>query len=153
MNKPIAVQHPLAASYTYTCSHSFCPRPCLQYEHMFPSTNTRPFARRLVTGLHLIRSFLLLEDDYDVDWEVDQDEPFESTKSGSRSSVRDESGQGNHPHRVALGSRLGARRPGAVAPREQVCLCPLPPRGTRVERDSQRGSRITTGIVRVAIDR
>ena len=31
--------------------------------------------RRASAALSLARSFLLLEDDYDVDWEVDQDEP------------------------------------------------------------------------------
>jgi hypothetical protein len=111
------------------------------------------FARRLIGGLHLIRSFLLLEDDYEVDWEVDQDRPIESPICGSRLSARNESDRGDHPHRVALPNRLGARRPGAPVPREQVCLCPLPPRDARGERDTQRGSRITTGIARVAIDR
>ena len=120
---------------------------------MFSSIDTPLFARRLFEGLHLIRSFLLLEDDYDVDWEVDQDKPIEWPMCGSRLSARNESDRGNHPHRVALSSRLGARRPGVPVPREHVCLCPLPPRERRGERDSQRGSRITTGIVRVAIDR
>jgi hypothetical protein len=129
------------------------PEPHLQYEHMFPSTDTPPFARCLLGALQLIRSFLLLEDDYDIDWEVDQDEPIESPMCGSRLSAENESNRCNHPHRVALRSRLGARRPGVPAPREQVCLCPLPPRGLRDERYAQRGSKITTGSVRVAIDR
>jgi hypothetical protein len=120
---------------------------------MFSSTDTPLFARRLIGGLHLIRSFLLLEDDYDVDWEVDQGMPIESHSCGSRMSARNESERGDQPHRGALPSRLGARRPGAPAPREQVCLCPLPPREGRGEAGSQRGSRITTGSVRVAIDR
>jgi hypothetical protein len=59
----------------------------------------------------------------------------------------------DHPHRVALRSRLDARRPGLVLPREQVCLCPLPARSERHERGTQRGSRITTGSVREVIDR
>jgi hypothetical protein len=120
---------------------------------MFSSTDTPPFARRLLGALHLIRSFLLLEDDYDVDWEVDQDKPIELPVRSSRLSARNESDRSDHPHRMVLQSRLGARRAGIPVPREQVCLCPLPPQGRRGERDPQRGSRITTGIVRVAIDR
>lgn len=120
---------------------------------MFPSTDTPLFARRLLGALHLTRSFLLLEDDYEVDWEVDQDEPVESPSGGSSSPGRTETELGDHPHRVALRSRLGARRPGVLAPREQVCLCPLPPRARRGGREPQSGLRITTGSARVAIDR
>jgi hypothetical protein len=92
---------------------------------MFSSTDTPPLARRLLGALEVIRSFLLLEDDYDVDWEVDQDEPIESHTRGSRLSARDVTGHGNHPHRMALRSRLDVRRPGVPVPREQVCLCPV----------------------------
>jgi hypothetical protein len=137
---------------TYTCSPHFRPLVDLQYEHMFSSNDTPLFARRLLGCLHLIRSFLLLEDDYDVDWEVDQDRPIEPPRCGSRLFAGNESKRGDHPHRMALRSRLDVRRPGVPAPREQVCLCPLPPRGHRGEQDSQRGSSITTGSVRVAID-
>ncbi len=89
---------------------------------MFCSADTQPFARRLVGGLCLIRSFLLLEDDYVRNWEVDQDEPVESPVSIPRweQQARDE-----HPHRMALRGGLGTRRPGAAAPREQVCVCPV----------------------------
>jgi hypothetical protein len=77
---------------------------------MFPSNDrqrpsTASPAPRLVGTLRLIRSFLLLEDDYEVDWEVGQDE---------------------HPHRRPARARRGARRPGAVEQAEQVCSCPLP---------------------------
>jgi hypothetical protein len=120
----------------------------LQYEHMFSSTNPPPLARRLFGTLHLIRSFLLLEDDYEVDWEVGQHECEKSPLSGLENPDH-----GVHPHRTALRSRSGARRPGAGAPREQVCLCPLPPRVDSGKHDAQRGSRITTGSVRVVIDR
>ncbi|MGH2879761.1 MAG: hypothetical protein ACRDK4_09185 [Solirubrobacteraceae bacterium] len=58
-----------------------------------------------MSALRLVRSFLLLEDDYDVDWEVDQDE---------------------HPHRRPARVAVRDRRPGAVGQREQVCSCPLP---------------------------
>lgn len=115
---------------------------------MFSSTNPSPLARRLFGTLHLIRSFLLLEDGYEVDWEVDRHECEKSPGSGLENPDR-----GVHPHRPALQSRLGARRPGAGAPREQVCLCPLPVRIDRGKRDVQRGSRITTGSVRVVTDR
>jgi hypothetical protein len=119
-------------------------------------------ARRLLGALLTTRSFLLLEDDHDVDWEVDGDEPTGPQARGLRSSTRSEAhGHGGvHPHRMALRSRIGERRPGAGVPREQVCLCPLPPRaerpgacGPQSLSGSQRGSRITTGSVRVAIDR
>jgi hypothetical protein len=110
----------------------FRPEADLSYEHMFPRTNTPPLARRLLNALRLIRSFLLLEDDYDVDWEVDWDEPYSHQPSPHRTAR--EGPSDDHPHRVALRSRLGSRRPGAPAPREQVCLCPLPPVALRYER-------------------
>jgi hypothetical protein len=61
-----------------------------------------------------MRSFLLLEDDYGVDWEVDQ-EP--------RTEV-------DHPHRAPLQGRAAVarrerRRPGQPAPHGHVCLSPL----------------------------
>ena len=127
---------------------------------MFSSHDTPPLARRIFGALGTIRSFLLLEDDYNVDWEVDQEGHIESPTCGSRLSARNDADRGNHhPHRMALQSRLGDRRPGAGVPREQVCLCPLPARSLRGQReslpggDSQRGSRITTGIARVVTDR
>ena len=62
----------------------------------------------------MTRSFLLLEDDYDLDWEVDQDERVPPP----------------HPHRRALGlraiaDRLAHRRPAEPAARELPCLCPV----------------------------
>jgi hypothetical protein len=120
---------------------------------MFYPTDKPSPTRRLLGALHLIRSFLLLEDDYDVDWEVDRDEPVESAGCRLRPADWSEPERGAHPHRRALRSRLDTRRSGVAAPREQVCLCPLPPRNRRGERGAQRGSRITTGSSRVAIDR
>ena len=115
--------------------------------------------RRLSSAVLLIRSFLLLEDDYDVDWEVDRDERGEfvgrDTSGHSSVALRSElggSGGDGHPHRVALRSRTVDRRPGVVAGRELVCVCPLPPRERRMGEVGQRGSRMSTGIVRVAID-
>jgi hypothetical protein len=56
----------------------------------------------------------LLEDDYDVDWEVDQEEPVEV----------------DHPHRAPLrrgviAERLAHRRPGQLEVPAQVCLSPV----------------------------
>jgi hypothetical protein len=80
---------------------------------MFPSTRTSTIAQRALDAARLARSFLLLEDDYDVDWEVDQDQ-------------RDEP---EHPHRAQLRNlarlRRARRRPGQPASREQVCVCPV----------------------------
>jgi hypothetical protein len=81
---------------------------------MFPSKKSSKLAQRTLGALRLTRSFLLLEDDYDVDWEVDRDEPVRPM----------------HPHRVPLRGPTGreravARRVGQPAPREHVCLSPI----------------------------
>jgi hypothetical protein len=81
---------------------------------MFPSTNNSKLAQRTLGALRLTRSFLLLEDDYDVDWEVDRDEPVGQI----------------HPHRAPLrgrtsGERRASRREGQPAPRAQACLSPV----------------------------
>jgi hypothetical protein len=123
---------------TYTCSHRFRPEGYLQYEHMFCSSDTPTFSRRLLGALRLVRSFLLLEDDYEVDWEVDRDEWAE--QSGfvwEGCDGRREPREGVHPHRMALRSQLGARRPGTVVPHEQICLCPV---GGRARAGVSRGS-------------
>jgi hypothetical protein len=125
----------------YVCSRDVRPRGYLQYEHLFPSVHRlqhrSPFVRRVASALLLIRSFLLLEDDYDVDWEVDQDKRtgFVGSDANGQASIalRPELGGpegGGHPHRMALQSRLGDRRPGEGTPREMVCLSPVP-RGDR----------------------
>ena len=67
------------------------------------------FAERLLGALSLGRSFLLLEDGHDVDWEVGQDE----------------SAQEEHPHRTPLQSRLAPRRNGQGEPAVQPCLSPV----------------------------
>jgi hypothetical protein len=91
---------------------------------MFYSSNTPALAQRLLRGVRLVRSFLFLEDDYEVDWEVDQDELAELPTYGFAAG-REDSSNGVHLHRRAPQSRLGSRRPGVVAAREQVCLCPM----------------------------
>jgi len=94
---------------THTCSlRSVRPRPYL-YEHMFPSSRTSALAQRALDALRLTRSFLLLEDDHDVDWEVDTDEPTQAA----------------HPHRAPLRGHPRERRPGRQAPATQHCLSPV----------------------------
>lgn len=124
---------------TNTCSHAFRPQAVVLYEHMFCSSRKTGVPLRLMRTLQLVRSFLLLEDDYDVDWEVDQDEwTGESSPCSWESSDDQCNGRGAvHPHRMALRSRLGARRPGIVASAEQVCLCPV---GGRARAGVPRGS-------------
>jgi len=108
------VRHfPRAAMHTYTCSYPFRPPSHLACEHMFPPSNHR-LAQRALAAYRLTRSFLLLEDDHDVDWEVDQGERVPA----------------DHPHRGALGmraiaDRLAHRRPGEPPRGELVCLCPV----------------------------
>jgi hypothetical protein len=75
---------------------------------MFPSSSSSP-AQRALGALRLTRSFLLLEDDYSVDWEVDWDEP-----SGEV-----------HPHRAPLRGGFVRRRPGEPATAPQLCLSPI----------------------------
>src|ERR1019366_5432607 len=82
---------------THTCSPPIRPSSHLSYEHMFPRPRTFKPARHALGAVRLIRSFLLLEDDYDVDWEVD----------------RDEQPPAAHPHRTQLRGR------GAAAPRRR----------------------------------
>jgi hypothetical protein len=88
------------------------------YEQMFASARTSTLAQRTLGALRLTRSFLLLEDDYDVDWEVDRDETLTQT----------------HPHRVPLrGPRRRSRtvashrRAGQRVPAQHICLSPVNP--------------------------
>jgi hypothetical protein len=90
--------------------------PAYLYEHMFPHTRKRTLAQRTVGALRLVRAFLLLEDDYEVDWEVDENDASRST----------------HLHRVSLPGRVGgarptARRPGQPSPAQHVCVSPVSP--------------------------
>jgi hypothetical protein len=142
----------------------FRPMGNLKYEHMFSSAHRSqrlgPVARRLGSAAVAIRSFLLLEDDYVCDWEVDWSEREEfggddtngQASVALRSELGGSEGQG-HPHRVVLQSRLGDRRAGEVVGSELVCVCPVASREHRGSEVGQRGSRMSTGIVRVAIDR
>jgi hypothetical protein len=76
---------------------------------MFCSTPQTKLAQRALGALRVARSFLLLEDDYEVDWEVGQDE---------RTRV-------SHPHRAPLRGGCAQRRAGHVPARPQACLSPL----------------------------
>jgi hypothetical protein len=80
---------------------------------MFPSSRTSALAQRALGALRVTRSFLMLEDDYDVDWEVDPNEHSHAS----------------HPHRVPLRGRLRdrGRRPGAAVHQVQPCLSPVAP--------------------------
>ena len=91
------------------------------YEQMFANAKTSMLAQRTLGALRLTRSFLLLEDDYDVDWEVDRDETLTQI----------------HPHRAPLrgpGRRSRRapirRRSGQGASAQHVCISPVkaPPR-------------------------
>jgi hypothetical protein len=85
------------------------------YEQMFAPARTSKLAQRTLGALRLTRSFLLLEDDYDVDWEVDRDEALTQI----------------HPHRVRLrgpgrrSRRLPIRRAGQGVSARHICLSPV----------------------------
>jgi hypothetical protein len=76
---------------------------------MFSPAPTSKLAQRTLGALRVARSFLLLEDDYSVDWEVGQDE---------RARVP-------HPHRAALRGGCAPRRAGQLPARPQACLSPV----------------------------
>jgi hypothetical protein len=81
----------------------------LSYEHMFSPAPTSKLAQRALGALRVARSFLLLEDDYSVDWEVGQDE---------RDRV-------SHPHRAPMRGGCAQRRAGQLPARPQACLSPV----------------------------
>ncbi|HSZ04345.1 MAG TPA: hypothetical protein VK778_03980 [Solirubrobacteraceae bacterium] len=76
---------------------------------MFPSTARSKLAQRALGAARVARSFLLLEDDSDVDWEVGQDEH----------------GHALHPHRAPLRRGCARRRPGEAPAPPQVCVSPV----------------------------
>jgi hypothetical protein len=99
---------------------------------MFCSSRTSPLAQRALGALRLTRSFILLEDDYDVDWEVDQNEHLRAP----------------HPHRAPLRER-GRVRPGQPEAAPGRCLTPTrsqhpgvaaPSTRTRTVRDTRTSS-------------
>jgi hypothetical protein len=76
---------------------------------MFPPAARSKLAQRALGAVRVARSFLLLEDAHEVDWEVGQDEP----------------GHATHPHRAPLRGGCAQRRAGQVPARPQACLCPV----------------------------
>jgi hypothetical protein len=94
---------------------------------MFYQARTSAVAQRALGALRLTRSFLMLEDDYDVDWEVDPNEHL----------------QAPHPHRAPLRGRARARRPGIPSPRDHVCLTPLSSDARAPHRGKPRGAPAT----------
>ena len=119
-------------SAAYVCSCRVRPTTGVPCEHMFSRQAKTKLAQRANGALGMARSFLLLEDDYAVDWEVGQDELSPPP----------------HPHRAPLRRRENiARRPGSPAPTTQVCLSPLvtapvaPERRMQARRDGRLGCR------------
>ncbi len=94
---------------------------------MFPLPRTSTLGQRALGARGLIRSFLLLEDDHEVDWEVGQDE---------RAEV-------DHPHRAPLRGPSRARRAGEPTPRVHACVCPVgvPSSGLRTARATSTAQR------------
>ncbi|HTA31823.1 MAG TPA: hypothetical protein VK721_00205 [Solirubrobacteraceae bacterium] len=76
---------------------------------MFSPAPTSKLAQRTLGALRVARSFLLLEDDYSVDWEVGQVECARVP----------------HPHRAALRGGCAPRRAGQLPARPQACLSPV----------------------------
>jgi len=93
----------------YTRSQRIRPRPYISCEQMFPRHPTSKLAQRALGALRVAGSFLLLEDDCDVDWEVGQDEPARVP----------------HPHRARLRGGCVQRRAGQLPARSQACLSPV----------------------------
>jgi hypothetical protein len=76
---------------------------------MFSSAPKSKLAQRALGAVRVACSFLLLEDDYEVDWEVGQDEPRHAS----------------HPHRAPLRRGPVRRRPGQLPAPAQPCLSPV----------------------------
>ena len=127
---------------------SLRPADHLSYEHMFPRSTPSPLTRRARTALSLARSFLLLEDDYDVDWEVDQDE---SGREDARERADAPGGDDTFRRGILTGStHIERRRAGAPGesgrdsrprlPRSACALVVEPPRPSarRQERAARR---------------
>jgi hypothetical protein len=134
----------------------FRPSPHLLYEHVFCPTVISALTQRARGALSLSRSFLLLEDDDPVDWEVDQEDRGRVCEEPLWATA----------HRAPLRERRVARRGGQTPARAQICLCPIDrrPPAARINYASdsgaapcaaasaRRGSSSTTGNSRVAID-
>lgn len=139
----------------------------LQYEHMFCRDDIARLKSHPIRMLDSFRAFLLLEDDYDVDWGIDGEQPS-GVRTGHREVAWEEpdpvhgdqrhdapedfgsigvamqrrTGWNEHPHRMMLRSSLRSRRAGTVVPDEQVCLCPVE-RGQERRRAALRAARLS----------
>src|SRR5207245_4086281 len=102
-----------AAEVQVARSSTVHPRPSVRCEHMFPSLRTFALAQRALAAFRLTGSFLLLEDDDRVDWEVDGSEPAGARPD--RAPLRE---------RIAA-SRLTVRRAGQPVRAAQVCVSPV----------------------------
>src|SRR5439155_5587100 len=111
------------------------PKPFLACEHMFPSVRTSALAQRALGALRLTRSFLLLEDDHEVDWEVDENEP--SACAAMRRT----------PLRGVAAARSARSRPGQPAPARPACTLAIEPwrDSAPPHRTRSRASRTATG--------
>jgi hypothetical protein len=78
------------------------------------SSRTSTLAQRALAAAELIRSFLLLEDDYRVDWEVDRHDETEDVQA-TRAAL----------HRRELKRPQRSRRPGESRAAVQLCLSPV----------------------------
>jgi hypothetical protein len=103
---------------------------------MFPSRKNSTLAQRTLGALRLTRSFLLLEDDYDVDWEVDLDESL-TQKHPHRAPLR---GPGSRSRRLAG----DGRRPGEAPAADHRCLSPV---GAPAAPAQRRGARPTASLL------
>ncbi|HTR21810.1 MAG TPA: hypothetical protein VMH88_13220 [Gemmatimonadales bacterium] len=95
------------------------------------SRGTSTLTQRALAAAGLIRSFLLLEDDDPVDWEVDV-----------RENAGDAQATGAALHARKLKRPNRARRPGSVRPAFQLCLSPVGADATH-ERLRARGAERT----------
>jgi hypothetical protein len=80
------------------------------------SLGTSKLTQRALATAELLRSFLLLEDDRSVDWEVDRSREREEGQAG-RAAL--------HEHARSLARPPRARRPGEAPARPQLCLSPI----------------------------
>jgi hypothetical protein len=107
------------------------------------SLGTSRLTQRALATADLLRSFLLLEDDRSVDWEVDRSREREQAQVG-RATL--------HEHRRSLVRPCRVRRPGEGPASQQVCLSPVagtpaaPGRGVH----EARGRLLSRGNSRLA---
>ena len=100
----------------------------------------------MLAAVRLARSFLLLEDDHGVDWEVDWDESASlhpQTLPRSERAPASEGHPSGPPHR-RRGVSVAERRRGQQPPPVQPCL-EAPPPATAASAGARRGREERTG--------